>query len=91
MTGVSECSQSSGRSNYWRELNQKPELTAQETYISESCQSLKARANQHRKPCSNEAQNPAVYTPQGHMCHAFNTEDVVILDKEERNQLKEAI
>ena len=65
-----------------------------ETYIGETCQALKARANQHRKPCSNEAQNSAVYIHLKDTGHAFKTEDVVILDREERYRergIKEAI
>ena len=65
-----------------------------EFYIGETCQSLKARANQHRKPCSNEAQNSAVYVHLKDKIHAFKTDDVVILDREERyieRGIKEAI
>ena len=65
-----------------------------QSYIGETKQSLKARANQHRRPSSNEAQNSAVYTHLKDSGHSFGFEDVVILDKEDKwheRGVKEAI
>jgi uncharacterized FlaG/YvyC family protein len=55
-----------------------------DSYIGETKQSIRARTSQHRRPSSNEAQNSAVYTHNQATGHTFNTEDVIVLDKEER-------
>ena len=56
-----------------------------ETYVGETKQSLRARISQHRRPSSSEAQNSAVYNHCNEKTgHSFNTEEVQILDKEER-------
>ncbi|XP_072039327.1 uncharacterized protein [Amphiura filiformis] len=53
-------------------------------YVGETKQALKARLNQHRRPSSNEAQNSAVYLHLKDTGHNIDTEDAVILDKEEQ-------
>ncbi|XP_072041441.1 uncharacterized protein [Amphiura filiformis] len=57
-------------------------------YVGETKQALKARLNQHRRPSSNEAQNSAVYLHLKDTGHNIDTEDAVILDKEEQKQRK---
>ena len=71
-------------------IKSKPELTAQKLT---SVRLANLWANQHGRPCSNEAQHSAVYiTHQEHSSR--KTEDVVILEREERYRergIKEAI
>ena len=62
-----------------------------ESYVGETKQSLKARLNQHRRPSTNEAQNSAVYNHCKASNHSFKPEEVVILDKEDRWFVREAI
>ena len=64
------------------------------SYVGETKQSLKTRANQHRRPSSNEAQNSAVFIHLKDSGHNFAFEDVRILDREDKwheRGVKEAI
>ncbi len=71
------------------------EHDCREAYVGETKQSLKARMNQHRKPSTaGEAFDSAVFSHLQAEGHSFNTQDVVILDREERwheRGVKEAI
>ena len=70
------------------------EKVCKESYVGETKQALKARANQHRRPSTNEAQNSAVYLRIKETGHSFNIKDATILDKEEqwhRRGIMEAI
>ena len=77
------------------------QLTFGHQYMSEysksssrSKQALKTRVNQHRRPCTNEAQNSTVFLHIKDTGHSFNVSDATILDKEEqwhRRSIKEAI
>ena len=52
------------------------------------------RARQHRKPSSNEAQNSAVFNHLNKSGHEFKTQDIIILDREQKwheRGVKEAI
>ena len=66
-----------------------------EAYVGKTKQSLKVRFSQHRRPSSSEYQaNSAIYEHSKSTGHKINTEDVVILDREERwfeRGVKEAI
>ena len=55
------------------------------TYVGETKQSLKARLGQHRRPSSTDWQpDSAIYTHAKTSGHQIDTEDVTILDREER-------
>ncbi|XP_072182282.1 uncharacterized protein [Diadema setosum] len=64
-------------------------------YIGETQQSLKARMNQHRRPSNSDSiPDSAVYTHINASQHSFNTNEVIILDRESRwfeRRVKEAI
>jgi len=63
-------------------------------YVGETKQALKSRIYQHRRPSTNEAQNSAIFLHTRDTGHPFNSDDFVILDKEEqwhRRDIKEAI
>ncbi|XP_071500717.1 uncharacterized protein [Diadema antillarum] len=64
-------------------------------YIGETQQSLKARMNQHRRPSNSESiPDSAVYTHINASKHSFNTNQVIILDRESKwfeRGVKEAI
>ena len=65
-----------------------------ESYVGETKQSIKARFNQHRRGSSKENQDSAVFTHSKHSGHQFNSDDIIILDKEEKwfeRGVKEAI
>ncbi|XP_071488191.1 uncharacterized protein [Diadema antillarum] len=54
-------------------------------YIGETQQSLKARMNQHRRPSNSESiPDSAVYTHINASKHSFNTNQVIILDRESK-------
>ena len=56
-----------------------------EAYVGETKQSLKARFSQHRRPSSSEHQaDSAIFEHSKTSGHQIDTEDVVILDREER-------
>ena len=56
-----------------------------EAYVGETKQSIKARFSQHRRPSSSDHQaNSAIYDHTKRSGHDIDTEDVVILDREER-------
>ena len=62
--------------------------------LGETKQSLQIRANQYRRPSSNEAQNSAVFIHLKDSGHNFDFEDVTILDREDKwheRGVKEAI
>ena len=63
-------------------------------YVGETKQAPKTRVSQHRRPSSNEAQNSAVYLHLNETGHKVDTDDAIILDREEqwhRRGVKEAI
>ena len=66
-----------------------------EAYIGETKQALRARMKQHRRPsAAGEAFDSAVFTHLQQSSHSFNTNDVVILDREDRwfeRGVKEAV
>ena len=56
-----------------------------EAYVGETKQSLKARFSQHRRPSSSEHQaDSAIYEHTRGSGHLIDSEDFVILDREER-------
>ena len=60
-------------------------LNCSEAYVGETKQSLKARLNQHRRPSSSEYQaDSAIFEHSKTSGHQIDTEDVIILDREER-------
>ena len=65
-----------------------------ESYVGATKQALKTTVNQHQQPSTNKAKNFAVFLLMKETRHFINTEDAIILDKEEqwyKSCIKEAI